>query len=101
MKVVHRLDTTNLKGISEEARWAEEMGYDGLSSNETAHDPFFPLLLAATSTSHVTLKTQVAIAFLILMSCRCYENIPHPSPYPRGRGVALRLSQGDHSTRLG
>ena len=63
MKVVHRLDTSNLEGISEEARWAEEMGYDGLSSNETAHDPFFPLLLAATSTSRATLKTHVAIAF--------------------------------------
>ena len=63
MKVVHRLDVSNLKNIPEEARWAEEMGYDGLSSNETAHDPFFPLLLAGTSTSRVTLKTHVAIAF--------------------------------------
>lgn len=63
MKVIHRLDTRNLDSISDEARWAEQMGYDGLSSNETAHDPFFPLLLAATTTSHVALKTHVTIAF--------------------------------------
>ena len=39
------------------------MGYDGLCSDETAHDPFFPLLLAAGATSRVTLETRVAIAF--------------------------------------
>ena len=39
------------------------MGYDGLASEETAHDPFLPLILAANATSQVTLETRVAIAF--------------------------------------
>ena len=63
MRVIYRLNMKDLKNVVEEARWAESMGYDGVSSNETAHDPFYPLLLAATTTSHVTLETRVAIAF--------------------------------------
>ena len=63
MRVLYRLNTNDLKKIPEEARWAESMGYDGLCSDETAHDPFFPLLLAAGATSRVTLETRVAIAF--------------------------------------
>ena len=63
MRVIYHLNTSDLKGIPEEARWAESMGYDGLSTDETGHDPFFPLLLAAGTTSRVTLDTRVAIAF--------------------------------------
>jgi probable F420-dependent oxidoreductase len=39
------------------------MGYDALSKNETAHDSFIPLTLAATSTTRAMLQTSVAIAF--------------------------------------
>ncbi len=63
MKVSYYLNTSDLKGIPEEARHAESLGYDGLCTEETAHDPFFPLLLAATTTSKVSLNTRVAIAF--------------------------------------
>ncbi len=63
MRVIYHLNTSNLKGIPEEARHAESLGYDSLATEETAHDPFFPLLLAATTTSRVTLETRVAIAF--------------------------------------
>ena len=63
MRVLYHLTTSDLKNVPEEARWAESMGYDGLCADETAHDPFFPLLLAADATSHVTLETRVAIAF--------------------------------------
>jgi probable F420-dependent oxidoreductase len=63
MRVLYHLNTNDLKNIPKEARWAESMGYDGLCANETAHDPFFPLLLAASATSRVTLETRVAIAF--------------------------------------
>jgi probable F420-dependent oxidoreductase len=62
-RVLYHLDTGNLKGIAEEAKWAESMGYDGLCTPETGHDPFLPLMLAASATSRVTLETQVAIAF--------------------------------------
>ena len=63
MRVTYRLSSKELAGIPAEASWAESMGYDGVSSNETAHDSFMPLVLAATATSRVTLETRVAIAF--------------------------------------
>jgi probable F420-dependent oxidoreductase len=63
MKVLYHLHSRDLKAVAAEAAWAESMGYDGISSNETAHDPFIPLALAATATSWVTLETHVAIAF--------------------------------------
>jgi len=63
MRVIYHLNTNDLGHVAEEARWAEAMGYDGLAAEETAHDPFLPLLLAADATSQVTLETRVAIAF--------------------------------------
>ena len=63
MRVTYHLNMGNLTETAEEARWAESMGYDGVFTNEREHDSFFPLLLAATSTSNVSLQTRVAIAF--------------------------------------
>ena len=63
MRVVYSLRSRDLNAVAAEAAWAEAMGYDGVSTNETAHDPFLPLAVAATSTSRVTLETHVAIAF--------------------------------------
>jgi probable F420-dependent oxidoreductase len=62
-RVLHHLNTGNIKGIPEEAKWAEGVGYDGLCTEETGHDPLLPLMLAATTTSRVNLETRVAIAF--------------------------------------
>ena len=62
-RVLHHLNTSNIKGIPDEARWAESVGYDGLCTEETGHDPLLPLALAATTTSRVTLEPRVAIAF--------------------------------------
>jgi probable F420-dependent oxidoreductase len=52
-----------LTGVAEAAREAEELGYDGVLSFETGHDPFLPLALAAAATQRVDLGTAVAIAF--------------------------------------
>jgi len=41
----------------------EAQGYDGLWTAETAHDPFFPLLLASQQTERVELGTGIAVAF--------------------------------------
>lgn len=41
----------------------EAQGYDGLWTAETAHDPFFPLLLASQTTEKVELGTGIAVAF--------------------------------------
>ena len=62
-RVLYHLNTSNLKGVAEEAEWAKAMGYDGLCTEDAAHDPFFPLMMAASTTSRVTLETRVAIAF--------------------------------------
>ena len=62
-RVLYHLNTSNIKGIPEEAKWAESIGYDGLCTEETGHDPLLPLALAATTTSRVTLEPRVAIAF--------------------------------------
>jgi probable F420-dependent oxidoreductase len=41
----------------------EAAGYDGAWTAETAHDPFFPLLLAAEHTERIELGTSIAVAF--------------------------------------
>jgi probable F420-dependent oxidoreductase len=42
---------------------AEQLGFDGFWVNETRHDPFVQLTLAASSTDQITLGTSVALAF--------------------------------------
>jgi len=41
----------------------EEMGYSGILSAETSHDPFLPLAFAAQHTKEVDLITGIAVAF--------------------------------------
>jgi alkanesulfonate monooxygenase SsuD/methylene tetrahydromethanopterin reductase-like flavin-dependent oxidoreductase (luciferase family) len=52
-----------LKEIDRTARAAEELGFAGLWTNETKHDAFLPLAIAATGTGRLELGTSVAIAF--------------------------------------
>ncbi len=42
---------------------AEAAGYTGVWTAEIAHDPFFPLLLAAEHTERIELGTSIAVAF--------------------------------------
>ena len=49
--------------VAEDARLAEELGYDGIVTEETKDDPFIVLALAAQATSHAALATGVAVAF--------------------------------------
>jgi len=53
----------DLRGAGAAAKAQEEQGYDGLWTAETAHDPFFPLLLASQQTERVELGTGIAVAF--------------------------------------
>lgn len=52
-----------LDQVGAQARELEEMGYSGIMTAETSHDPFFPLLVAAQNTSKVDLMTSIAVAF--------------------------------------
>jgi probable F420-dependent oxidoreductase len=54
---------TDLATAAAAARAVEDEGYDGIWTAETSHDPFFPLVLAAESTSRVELGTSIAVAF--------------------------------------
>lgn len=49
--------------VGAQAQELEEMGYAGVMTAETSHDPFFPLLVAAQHTSRVDLITSIAVAF--------------------------------------
>jgi probable F420-dependent oxidoreductase len=53
----------DLAGAAQAAAEQEEAGFDGVWSAETGHDPFFPLLAAAGSTSRIELGTGIAVAF--------------------------------------
>src|SRR5262245_12765557 len=53
----------DLAAVGSQARELEEMGYSGVMTAETGHDPFFPLLVAAQNTSKVDLMTGIAVAF--------------------------------------
>jgi probable F420-dependent oxidoreductase len=60
---VDAIITWDLDKAGQEARELEEMGYHGLKSAETAHDPFLPLLVAAQTTHTIDLMTGIAVAF--------------------------------------
>ncbi|MBA3652709.1 MAG: LLM class F420-dependent oxidoreductase [Actinobacteria bacterium] len=55
--------SSDLAKVGEQAKRAEAVGYDAVWTAETAHDPFFPLLLAAEHTERVELGTAIAVAF--------------------------------------
>jgi probable F420-dependent oxidoreductase len=63
MKVDTMLEARNLVEAAENARVAEDMGFDGLWTVEAQHDPFLPLAAAAPATRQVSLGTAIAVAF--------------------------------------
>src|SRR5690348_2608069 len=63
MKFDATLVPGSLKDVPPIAEAAEALGFDGLWTSETAHNPFLPLTLAAAHTKKVSLGTAVAIAF--------------------------------------
>src|SRR4051812_36031284 len=52
-----------LAAIGAAAKGQEDVGYDGIWSAETSHDPFYPLLIAAEHTEKIELGTGIAVAF--------------------------------------
>ena len=54
---------SDLATVGAQAQELEEMGYSGIMTAETAHDPFFPLVVAAQNTDRVELMTSIAVAF--------------------------------------
>lgn len=52
-----------LDNAAAEAKALAETGYDGIYTLEGAHDPFYPLVLAAEHTGDVDLFTSIAVSF--------------------------------------
>lgn len=52
-----------LEGVPEIARAAEDVGFQALWANETKHNPFVTLALAAAHTGRLRLGTGIAVAF--------------------------------------
>jgi len=63
MKIDTGLLACDLQSMPAFAQAAEEMGFDGLWTVETAHEPFLPLALAAEHSERLTLGTSIAVAF--------------------------------------
>jgi len=63
MKLDTGLAVSRLQDVPAAARAADEMGFDGLWSFETSHDPYLPLALAAEHTERIELGTSIAVAF--------------------------------------
>jgi probable F420-dependent oxidoreductase len=49
--------------LATRARELEDLGYDGIITAETGHDPFLQLVVAAEHTERVELATGIAVAF--------------------------------------
>lgn len=45
------------------ARFADEVGFDGIWTFETSHEPFMPLVLAAEHSRRLNIGTSIAVAF--------------------------------------
>ena len=73
----------DLDMVGAQAQELEEMGYSGLMSAETAHDPFFPLLVAAQHTEKVELMTSIAVAFARSPMTLANICLLYTSPSPR------------------
>ncbi len=75
-----------LDKVGAQAQELEEMGYSGIMTAETSHDPFFPLLVAAQNTQRVDLMTSIAVAFG--RSPMTLANVGHdPNAASQGRFV--------------
>jgi probable F420-dependent oxidoreductase len=63
LKLDTGLGVSSFAEIPAAAKQAEEMGFAGLWTAETQHDPFLPLAVAAGATSRIELGTAIAVAF--------------------------------------
>src|SRR6266850_7829183 len=63
MKIDSGLMTADLRDAARLAAHAEELGYDGIWTAEAGHDPYLPAAVAATATDHLSIGTNIAVAF--------------------------------------
>lgn len=84
----------DLRRAGAQARELEEMGYSGIQSAETAHDPFLPLAQAALHTENVDLITGITVAFartpMVLAPMAHDLNVASQGRFVLGLGSQIR-----------
>lgn len=63
MKVDYYLPPGALKTVGEQAGWAQRVGFDGLFTADTGHEPFLPIVRAAEAAPGLDYGTAIAVAF--------------------------------------
>ena len=63
MKIGVSVDGESWEEVARSARRAEDLGFHVFASNESAHNPFLPLVAAALHTERIGLLTSIALAF--------------------------------------
>jgi probable F420-dependent oxidoreductase len=63
MKIDGGLLSSDLRDVPRLAAHAEQLGYDGIWTAEAGHDPYLPAAVAATATDHLSIGTNIAVAF--------------------------------------
>ena len=63
MKVDYYLPPAGLGVVAEQAAWAQRIGYDGLFTADTGHEPFLPIVQAVSSAPGMEYGTAIAVAF--------------------------------------
>ena len=77
---------TDLREVPARIRELEDAGFAAAMTAETAHDPFFPLLLAAEHSERIDLMTSIAVAFA--RSPMTLANVGHDlNAYSKGRFI--------------
>ena len=77
---------TDLREVPARIRELEDAGFAAAMAAETAHDPFFPLLLAAEHSERIELMTSIAVAFA--RSPMTLANVGHDlNAYSKGRFI--------------
>ncbi|MGI9609109.1 MAG: TIGR03617 family F420-dependent LLM class oxidoreductase [Acidimicrobiia bacterium] len=62
-QTLQNLPSGSFLDIADYAVAAESLGFDGIFTAETGHDPFLPIAAAAGETSSIELGTAIAVAF--------------------------------------
>lgn len=63
VKVDYYLPEVELDQVADRAAWAQRIGFDGLFTADTSHNPFFPVVASAAAAPDLDYGTAIAVAF--------------------------------------
>ena len=62
MKIDYYLSDGRLEAVPRRAAWARDIGYDGIFTADTAHEPFLPIVAAAPAAPGLDFGTAIVVA---------------------------------------